>query len=53
MTPLRRRMTDDLILHNLSPKTGPAHIEVVDQPQLTETRTPNLGEIAHSGFRNC
>jgi integrase/recombinase XerD len=44
MTPLRRRMTDDLILHNLSPKTSRLYIKwVADFARHFHTAPDQLG----------
>ena len=44
MTPLRRRMTEDLTLHNISPKTARRYIKrVADFAQHFHTSPERLG----------
>ena len=51
MTPLRRRMTEDLILHNLSPKTSRRYVKwVADFAQYFHTSPEQLGPEHVRGY---
>ena len=47
MTPLRRRMTEDLILHNLSPKTSRLSINWVTD-FARHFHAPGAGIFSHA-----